>query len=121
MWLTYVFWKSRISAASFPKLFLLNLAFSDDFLRKSSLSVSAPKYSTAGSQCQLTIRYSFPLPSESVQAGKELESTETAKSSYKVQGKYSGSSLFIARQILNRPMRDLNAIFLYSPHLPADL
>ena len=46
---------------------------------------------------------------------------ETAKSSYKVQEKYSGSSLFIARQILNRPVRDLNTIFLYSPHLPADL
>jgi len=30
-------------------------------------------------------------------------------------------SLSIARQILNRPMQGLNAIFLYSQHLPADL
>lgn len=40
-------WKSRIAAAPFPKLYLLNLAFSDDFLRKSLLPISAPKYSTA--------------------------------------------------------------------------
>ncbi len=32
-----------------------------------------------------------------------------------------GYLLSIARQILNRPMQSLNAIFLYFPRLPADL